>query len=203
MIAVVQYGAGNLFSVSQALRRLGAEVELAATPEKLEQAERIILPGVGAFGAAMDSLGASGMEGALRHAAGRGIPILGICLGFQLLFDSSEESPGAAGLGLFRGAVRRIRGDVKIPQLGWNGVHPTAPSPLMDGLPDSGHFYFANSYVVEPSEPIAVATSDYGETFVSAAVRGNLAGVQFHPEKSQTNGRRFLQNFMGWEVGPC
>jgi len=201
VITLIDYGAGNLYSVTQALMRLGTSVEQSGDPQRILSAEKLILPGVGAFGAAMASLRQSGLDAAICEAVGRGTPFLGICLGFQLLFDSSEEAPTVPGLGLFKGCVRQFQDDVKIPQLGWNRVKQTRQSPLFDGVRDNGYFYFANSYCVAPDTDadMDAAETVYGQRFVSAAQKRNLVGVQFHPEKSQKNGKTLLENFIRWE----
>jgi imidazole glycerol phosphate synthase glutamine amidotransferase subunit len=184
MIAVVHYGAGNLRSVCNALDAIGAEYRLASRPEHLA-ATKILLPGVGHFGAMMKSLEGTGMAGALRDAAAEGAPLFGICLGMQALFESSEEAPGVQGLGLISGRVVRFPESVKVPHMGWNTV---------EGGGEEESFYFANSFYAPFSEH-TVGKTRYGLEF-SASVRfGNVEGVQFHPEKSGRAGLSLLQKW--------
>ncbi len=196
MIAVVDYGAGNLRSVAKALESLGADVSVCGEPDAIRSAEKIILPGVGAFGRAMKNLKGKKLDGALLESIERGKPFLGICLGLQLLFESSEEDPDAAGLSVLPGRVVRLRPDMKVPHLGWNQVRQVSPSPMWEGISDGTFFYFAHSYCVEPRDPSCTAgTTEYGKEFVSAVKKKNVFGIQFHPEKSQSGGLRLLENF--------
>ncbi|MCK5148018.1 imidazole glycerol phosphate synthase subunit HisH [bacterium] len=199
MTTIIQYGAGNIFSVAQALKLIGEEAILADTPEQLETAERLILPGVGAFGAAMKSLRRAGLDEAIIKVVKKGTPLMGICLGYQLLFESSDESPGIQGLGLFKGCVRRFNAALRIPQLGWNHVRYRESSSLFTGIRQDSYFYFANSYYTAPTEDIGIGHTEYGRNFISAAQRGKLFGVQFHPEKSQGCGKQLLTNFIQLE----
>jgi glutamine amidotransferase len=195
-IAVVDYGIGNLRSVEKALQHVGAEAVVTADPAVLEAARGIVLPGVGAFGDGMAQLQARGFGPVLARLAAASRPILGICLGMQLLFEESEEMGRHAGLGLLPGRVRRFPSGLRVPHIGWNQVHALRPSPLLEGVPQDCYAYFVHSYYVEPACPEAVlATTDYGLAYASVVGRGNLFGLQFHPEKSQDVGLRMLRNF--------
>lgn len=226
MIAVVDYGMGNLRSVSKALERVGAAVQVTSDPRTVEQAEKLILPGVGAFGAAMRELSRRNLVDSVQAAVAQRKPYLGICLGLQLLFDSSDEAPGVPGLGILPGAVKRfsfnsgLRSQVsglKVPHMGWNQVmtrHETrdmpAPAvtaqggpgrhetcPLLRGIPEGSYVYFVHSYYADPADPGAVALeTDYGIRFASMVWNGNLFATQFHPEKSQAVGLTLLKNFV-------
>ncbi len=196
MIGVVDFGMGNLLSVQKALQRVGCAPRVVRTPEELAESDRLVLPGVGAFGRAMENLKRRGLLAPLRTACKEGKPLLGICLGLQLLFESSEEHGHHSGLGLFRGDVRRFPTDLRVPHIGWNQVRITRENPLFDGVPDNAFFYFVQSYYVRPEDPTLVSgTTDYGITFAAAAGKENVFGVQFHPEKSQQAGLRILANF--------
>lgn len=198
MIALIDYGSGNLRSVLNALRHVGAEAQLISTPEKLAEADAVVLPGVGAFGDCVRGLQSRRLwepiEGWLRSSK----PFLGICVGYQLLFEESEESPGVRGFGHFAGRVKRFRTPgLKVPQIGWNRLQLTNPTgPLWRGLPESPHVYFVHSYFPVPEDPsIVSAWTSYGEVFAAAVARENVAAVQFHPEKSQAIGLALLSNF--------
>ncbi len=202
MIAIVDYGMGNLRSVQKALEYLGAEAVITASPETLFSAEGVILPGVGAFGAAMQRLNEGGFTHALRQVIEQGKPFLGICLGLQLLFESSEESPGVRGLGILLGRVVSFQSQpnfaLPVPQIGWNALHlRQADNPLFREVAEGSYVYFVHSYYAEPAEPTIVsATTQYGVEFVSAFSRDNLHAVQFHPEKSSQVGLKILSNFL-------
>ncbi len=196
MIAVVDYGMGNLRSVQKALERVGADAQVIKTPQGLEGARGIVLPGVGAFGQAMENLRAEGWVEPLKQKCADGIPFIGICLGMQLLFETSEEMGQFDGLGIVPGKVKRFPDGLKVPQMGWNQIHVRRPSPLLDDVADSSYAFFVHSYYCVPSDPeIILATTDYGIEFASVIGRGNIHGAQFHPEKSQTVGLKILENF--------
>ncbi|MBN1781709.1 imidazole glycerol phosphate synthase subunit HisH [bacterium] len=197
MIALVDYGAGNIHSVSKALEQCGGSVKITDRAADIGKAEKILLPGVGAFGQAMDALENLKLVEPLRDAVRENKPFLGICVGLQLLFESSEESPGVGGLALLEGRVKRFPAGVKIPHLGWNEVRLEKKSPLWDGVPDQRFFYYANSYFTDPEDAsVIVGTTDYNVRFTSSVQRDNLFGCQFHPEKSQKWGLRILENFV-------
>lgn len=199
MIAIVDYGAGNLHSVQNALSHLGAETIVSSSRETILRADKIILPGVGSFGHAMGCLQNAGLCEAMQTVAATGKPLLGICLGLQLLFESSEESPGAAGLGIFRGTFRRIpqTGGIKIPHIGWNSLEMAKPSRILNGLSKDPYVYFVHSYYLEADNPADVsAYTTYGTRLAVAAERDNVFAVQFHPEKSGETGLKILENFI-------
>ncbi len=196
MITIVDYGMGNLRSVHKAFEKVGAEARVVHDPRELAGAAGIVLPGVGAFGQAMENLSATGWIEPLRDACANGLPFIGICLGMQLLFESSEEMGQHAGLGILAGDVRRFRGDLKVPQMGWNQIHIQHSSPLLENVPDGAFAFFVHSYYCEPRDKsIILTTTGYGNDFASVVGRGNVFGAQFHPEKSQTVGLQMLKNF--------
>ena len=196
MIAVVDYGAGNLRSVEKALQAIGAQARLTEDPAEVADADAVVLPGVGAFGDAVERLRARGLDVAVLEVIRAGKPFLGICLGLHLLFDASEESPGVEGLGVLPGEVRRFSGDLKVPHLGWNEVLFDEKEPLFTGVPKGAYFYFAHSYFAELAQAApAVGWTEYGRRFVCAVRNENVWAVQFHPEKSQRWGLQVLRNF--------
>jgi glutamine amidotransferase len=197
MIALIDYGSGNVRSVFNALTSLGADVRLTSDVGEISRAEKIVLPGVGAFGDCVRGLQERDLWGPMQDSLASGRPFLGICVGYQMLFEQSEETPGVHGFGYFKGKVKRFATPgLKIPQIGWNNLDLT-PHPLWAGLPAQPHVYFVHSYYCEPADPTTViARTTYGETFAAAAARGSVAGVQFHPEKSQTVGLGILKNFL-------
>ncbi len=199
LIAVVDYGIGNLHSAHKALARLGADARLTDDPRMIADSDAVVLPGVGAFGACMAALRDRNLERPVLDAASSGRPFLGICVGMQMLFSASEESPGVAGLGVIPGTVRWITGDVKMPQMQWNLVDVVdTDDPLFAGLPPQPWFYFVHSLHGVPDDPDAVtATCDYGTTLNAAFRVGSVAAVQFHPEKSAEAGLALLGNFVG------
>ena len=199
-IAVVDYGVGNRRSVVKALEHVGAAVSLSGDADRIASADGVVVPGVGAFGAAMASLRDTGLDQAIIAAAGRGLPVLGICLGMQLLFERSYELGETEGLGLIAGEVTRLQvGDsgLRVPHIGWNEVGFERSSPLLTGLPESGAaFYHVHSYAVRPVDRTAViGTTEYGERFATIVGSGNVLGTQFHPEKSSTHGLELLRAF--------
>ena len=200
MIAIVDYGMGNRRSVEKALEHVGAEVAITSSHERIAAADGIVLPGVGAFPRAMRNLEPLRLDGLLKERAAAGVPVLGLCLGMQLLFESSLEHEGALGLGLLPGDVTAldVRGrGLKLPHIGWNLVTLTRPSPLTAGLGEAAAFYHVHTFACRPSRAEdVVGTSEYGETFASIVERGNVAGVQFHPEKSSRDGLALLRNFV-------
>lgn len=200
-IAIADYGIGNLGSVTKAFRHVGAEVMLSGDPEVLRGADALVLPGDGAFGATMAEVERRGLVPVLRDAVEARKPLLGICIGMQVLFEESEEHGHHAGLGLLRGAVRRFEGDLPVPHMGWNRLHARRPHPLLEGVPDGAHVYFVHSYFCDAPEEAVLATSDYGREFAAIVGRGRVLGVQFHPEKSQEVGLRMVGNFVRFVEG--
>lgn len=196
-IAVLDYGIGNLRSAEKALLHVGGAARLVDDPAAVEGARGVVLPGVGAFGPCAEALESSGLAVPARRAVAAGVPFLGICVGFQLLYAGSDESPGARGLGIFAGRVRRLQAGVKHPQMQWNLLEPVpdTPSRMLRGLPEAPWVYFVHSYAPDPG-PETVATCDYGGPVVAAAERGAVWGVQFHPEKSGRSGLAILANFV-------
>ena len=196
MIAVVDYGRGNLGSVEKAFARLGMRAVVTEDPRVVADAEAVVLPGDGAFHDAMENLKAIGLLDPLRACLDGGRPFLGICLGYQLLFTESEEFGQGKGLDVIPGAVRRFPPGLKVPHMGWNQVEHRGDLCLFDGIPSGAHFYFVHSYYPETTDPsLRVATCTYGVTFAAAVGRGALFATQFHPEKSQRWGLRLLENF--------
>ena len=198
MIGVVDYGMGNLLSVLKAFERVGRPARIVRTARELNTSDKLVLPGVGAFGQAMENLAQRGLLAPLRDAIADRTPLLGICLGLQLLFDRSEEHGNHEGLGLLRGDVTRLPSTVKVPHIGWNQLAIVRKSPLLDGIPDDAFFYFVQSFYVRPENvACVVGATDYGLPFASVVEEDHIFGVQFHPEKSQQVGLRLLANFGG------
>ena len=195
MIAVFDYGAGNLRSVQNTLAEIGATYTLIDDVEGLNNASKIILPGVGHFGQMLRSLDAMRVRQTILNRIEAGIPFLGICLGLQALFEESEEAPGVKGLGLFPGMIRRFSEDARVPHMGWNEVEPKANSQLFRGMGERPYLYFAHSYFA-PVVSQAAATCQYVEPFTAALEAGNVFGVQFHPEKSGPLGLKIVKNFV-------
>lgn len=198
-LAIIDYGSGNLRSVEKALQHAGAEVIRCESPERLETCSAIVLPGVGSFGDCARSLEERGLAAPLREWLAADRPYLGICLGYQILFETSEESPEARGLAHWSGKVVRFpeRKDLKVPHMGWNSLKPVGHDPIFDGLSDPAFVYFVHSYYPDPSDHgLVTARSTHGIPFAAACRRGNVRGVQFHPEKSQATGLRMLENFI-------
>jgi glutamine amidotransferase len=200
MIGIVDYDIGNLRSVQKAFQHVGGEAVFVRTPEEISRVDALVLPGVGAFGDCVRSLARSGMWDATLEWAKSDRPFFGICVGYQMLFDSSEEAPREKGLGVFSGIVRKFsdKHGLKIPQIGWNTVSVKQPaSPLLAGISDGDYVYFVHSYYAAPRDASIVALeTTYGDTFAAAVARGNLLATQFHPEKSQRAGLRMLKNFV-------
>jgi glutamine amidotransferase len=196
VIAVLDYGMGNLRSVEKAFEHVGAEVEITYAPERIRESEALVLPGVGAFPKAMRAVRERGLDELVEERLAAGVPILGICLGMQLLFERSAELGGADGLGLLPGEVRPLDAPgLKVPQIGWNEVAWRRPSPLSEGLPDRVAFYHVHSFAPAAANGVVLGTADYGSEFVSAVGRDGVYGVQFHPEKSGPDGLALLRNF--------
>ncbi len=193
MIALIDYGAGNLRSISNACMKLGEKVELVTKAEQLEKAEKIILPGVGNFGPAMQRL--EGFREVLLEKIEKDVPFLGLCLGIQVILEGSEESPGVKGLGIVKGTCKRFPSSVKIPHMGWNSIK-VGKSRLLDGIGKEDYFYFVHSYYPVPEDDVVVATTDYEVEFPSVIEKGNVFATQFHPEKSGEPGLRVLKNFL-------
>lgn len=196
MISIVDYGIGNLGSVTKAFRHVGAESRLTGDPAELARADAIVLPGDGAFPATMREIEGRGLLAPLVAAARSGTPLLGICIGMQVLFEESEEHGRHAGLGLLPGRVRRFRTDLPVPHMGWNTLRSSRPHPLLDGVAQGAYVYFVHSYFCDAPAEATLASSDYGREFAAIVGRENVLGVQFHPEKSQAVGLRLIGNFV-------
>ncbi len=195
-ISIIDYGAGNLPSVERALASLGADCERATLPEQVAAARAIVLPGVGHFAAFVAGLQEKGLHPSLRAACDSGVPILGICLGLQAMFASSEEAPGARGLDFIPGEVRALPKNVKSPHIGWNQVEQIQPSRLLDGIAEDAYFYFAHSFAAPAAGTHTVAVCNHGVPFAAVIERENLMAAQFHPEKSGEAGAQVLRNFL-------
>ena len=200
MIAIVDYGVGNLASVRKAFAAVGAGAELVRDPRALDDARAIVLPGVGNFGHCARELRRHGFEPALRAARDRQVPLLGICVGMQLLFDGSDEDSGEPGLGFYRGPVVELTGVPRVPQIGWNAVRNVGAHPWLRDVREGDHFYFVHSYAAEPADPVSLGTVDYGGERVAIVGGDGLLGVQFHPERSGANGLRLLRAFATADV---
>ncbi len=197
-VCVIDYDAGNTLSVTRALEKVGASVDLTGDPDRVLSADAVVLPGVGAFGDCMKKLCERDMDEACREAFESGKPFLGVCVGLQILFDGSEESPGVDGLGILPGNVVRFSANgLKVPHMGWNQMETVREHPVLDGIGGEA-FYFVHSYFPEPEAGDLLGTSDYGGSFCAAAGRENLVAVQFHPEKSSRAGLKLYENFLGW-----
>jgi imidazole glycerol-phosphate synthase subunit HisH len=197
-IAVVDYGIGNLRSAEKALQHLGADAALTADPRAIERADAVVLPGVGAFGACMQALRAAGLEDVTRSAATDGRPFLGICIGMQMLFDGSDETPDVPGLGIVPGRVTLLPKTVRLPQMGWNTLEVVDGTRLAADLPDPAWLYFVHSFAPEPEdESVVAAWCEYGRRFAAIVETGPVWATQFHPEKSGTVGMHLLKNFVG------
>jgi glutamine amidotransferase len=196
VIAIADYGIGNLGSVTKAFRRAGAEVRLTGDEEALRRADALVLPGDGAFGATMAEVERRGLVPLLHEAVEEGKPLLGICVGMQLLFEESEEHGRHAGLALLPGRVRRLEGGLPVPHMGWNRLRARRPHPVLEGVPDGAHVYFVHSYYCDAPEDVVIATTDYGREIPAIVGKGSVLGMQFHPEKSQEVGLRLVVGFV-------
>ena len=198
MVAIIDYDAGNIKSVEKALLHLGEEVMITRDREKILNSDKVILPGVGAFGDAMEKLRSYGLDKVIYEVVEKKIPFLGICLGLQLLFEKSDETPGVKGLGILPGEVLRIpdKEGLKIPHMGWNSLHLQNDGRLFRGIPEETYVYFVHSYYLEAADPsIVTATTEYGTLIHASVEKGNIFACQFHPEKSSELGLRILKNF--------
>lgn len=198
MICIIDYGAGNIESVWKALEHLGADCIVSSEPSVLAASDRAVLPGVGSFGDAMDSIRNRGLEKPIKDFISSGKPFLGICLGLQVLFESSEESPGAEGLGVLKGEVVRFprKYGQKIPHMGWNSLNIEKDSGMFKGLDENPYVYFVHSYYLKAKDNVVSATTEYGVRFHAAVCRNNVWACQFHPEKSGKAGLQILKNFI-------
>ena len=196
MIVIVNYGVGNLRSVEKAFAAMECDAIVTGNDLELRNAERLVLPGVGAFGACMQALSERGFDNLVRERVREGIPLLGVCVGMQMLFEESDEFGRTAGLGLLRGCVRRFSDDLVVPHVGWNQIRQLAMHPLFEGITDQSFFYFVHSYFCDPvDESNIIGETEYSDTYASVVAQANVCGVQFHPEKSQVAGLRLLRNF--------
>ena len=196
MIIIIDYGMGNLRSVQKGFEKVGYDAVISSDPNEVRKADKVVLPGVGAFGDAMHNLREAGMIEAIEETVKAGTPFLGICLGLQLMFESSEEFGLHKGLGILPGHVKLFPPGLKIPHIGWNQAEIQKEDPILKDIPDGSSFYFVHSYYVEPSDPADITTlTEYGIRFASIASKDNVFGIQFHPEKSSAMGLRILKNF--------
>ena len=201
-IVIIDYGAGNLRSVINALRTLGHEPEVGSSPRQIALATAVILPGVGAGGPAMEELDKLNLSDALRRRVEQKLPLLGVCLGLQLLMSATEEGGLVPCLGIVPGLVKMLPEDGKIPHMGWNQVKQVKAHPIFEGIPDNANFYFVHSYYAEPEgESSVIGTTEYGVNFCSVLAKDNLIATQFHPEKSGANGLKFYANFIKLALG--
>ncbi|MCR5208867.1 MAG: imidazole glycerol phosphate synthase subunit HisH [Lachnospiraceae bacterium] len=202
MIAILDYDAGNIRSVEKALLSLGQDVIVTRDAETILKADRVVLPGVGVFGDAMGNLEKYGLVPVIKKVIDNNTPFMAICVGIQLLFEESEESPGAKGLGIFRGKILRIppSEDIKVPQIGWNSLHIEKPSVLLNGIKENAYVYFVHSfYVRSEEEDIVTSSTEYGVHIHASVERGNVFATQFHPEKSSSVGLKILKNFVEYK----
>ncbi len=201
-VAIIDYGVGNLRSVEKAFGAMNCEAVVSGDERVLRAAKRLVLPGVGAFGACMKALCERGFDRLVRERASEGTPLMGVCVGMQMLFEESEEFGRTAGLGLLGGRVRRFPKELLVPQTGWNQVSQRGAHRLLAGIEEGAFFYFVHSYYCAPEEREVVrGETEYGAAYASVVARGSICGVQFHPEKSQAAGLRLLRNFAGFEAG--
>jgi imidazole glycerol-phosphate synthase subunit HisH len=195
-VAIIDYGVGNLRSVEKAFAATGCDAVLSNDEKILRRAERLVLPGVGAFSACMNALREHGFDQLVSERVAAGVPLLGVCVGMQMLFEESEEFGVTPGLGFIRGQVRRFSNDMLVPQVGWNEVVQQKSHPLLDDIPDKTFFYFVHSYYCDPADSnVILGKTDYGFSYTSIVSQGLICGVQFHPEKSQSMGLSLLRNF--------
>ncbi|HEU5459606.1 MAG TPA: imidazole glycerol phosphate synthase subunit HisH [Pyrinomonadaceae bacterium] len=195
-VAIIDYGVGNLRSVEKAFAATGCEAIVTADENELRNAQRLVLPGVGAFAACMNALTERGFDQLVLEKAREGTPLLGVCVGMQLLFDKSDEFGATSGLGLLRGRVRRFENDLVVPHVGWNRIYQKQQHALFDGVADGSFCYFVHSFYCEPADETVIAgETEYGSRYSSVVAHRNICGVQFHPEKSQDVGLRMLKNF--------
>jgi glutamine amidotransferase len=195
-VAIIDYGVGNLRSVEKAFAAMDREAIISSDESELRKAERLVLPGVGAFGACMKALKERGFDRLVKERVSEGTPLLGVCVGMQLLFDESEEFGSTRGLGLLRGSVRRFSGELVVPHIGWNRIHQTRSHALFQDVQEGSFCYFVHSFYCEPlDQQVVVGETEYGVRYASVVAEGNVCGVQFHPEKSQDVGLRMLRNF--------
>ena len=195
-VAIIDYGVGNLRSVEKAFNTTGIDAIISSNERELCEAERLVLPGVGAFPACISALRERGFDQLVTERAAAGTPLLGVCVGMQMLFEESQEYGRVGGLGFLRGHVRRFSHELVVPQVGWNQIKQRVEHPLFDGVADESFFYFVHSYYCEPaSSEVVVGETEYGLLYASVVAKGNIAGVQFHPEKSQAVGLKLLHNF--------
>lgn len=199
-VAIIDYGVGNLRSVEKAFAVTGCDAIVTGDENQLRSAERLVLPGVGAFGACMKALSERGFDRLVSERARKGTPVLGVCVGMQLLFEESDEFGSTPGLGLMRGRVRRFGGDLVVPHVGWNRIHQRRAHGLFEGVGDGSFCYFVHSfYCAQADESVVMGETEYGAMYASVVAQGNICGVQFHPEKSQEVGLRMLRNFAEFE----
>jgi glutamine amidotransferase len=195
-VAIIDYGVGNLRSVEKAFAATNVEAIVTSDEAQLQKADRLVLPGVGAFAACMKALCERGLDRLVRERVGTGTPLLGVCVGMQMLFEKSEEFGATRGLGFLRGGVRRFSDDLVVPQVGWNQIRQRTDHPLFEGIEDEAFFYFVHSYYCEPAQSsVTIGETEYGRNYASVVAHENICGVQFHPEKSQAAGLRMLRNF--------
>ena len=201
-VAIIDYGVGNLRSVEKAFAATGCEASISSDESFLQSAERLVLPGVGAFAACMKALEERGFDRLLRERAVAGTPLLGVCVGMQMLFEESEEFGSTRGLALLQGRVRKFGSELVVPQVGWNRIHQNRPHALFEGIANGSFCYFVHSFYCEPeNEAVVAGETEYGNRYASVVAQGNVCGVQFHPEKSQDVGLRMLRNFAQTDVG--
>ena len=196
MIAIIDYGMGNLKSVTNAFQKLHADAVITRDRKVIEEAKAMVLPGVGAFGKCIENLESFGLLDFIKDLIMNDKLYLGICLGMQILFESSEEAPGVKGMGFVKGTVPRFRGDMKVPHMGWNSIEQVKGAEVLDGIRDGEFFYFVHSYYCKPEEDVTATSTSYGIDFASSIQKKNVFACQFHPEKSQRVGLQLLTNFL-------